>query len=85
MTMHGLPDPMEIGVSKILDEAEIKWRRDDARSGLDFFLIDYNVYVEVKLYHTARIAEQMSRKPNVIVVQGKGSLIALAKILGKNK
>ena len=55
----------------------ILYRRDDqSQDGtqLDFYLEDFDVYIEVKRFHTPRIAAQMSRAENVIAVQGFGSL-----------
>lgn len=48
---------------------------------LDFFLPDHNVFIEVKQYHTDRIAEQMALKDNIIVLQGKQSVEYFIKLL----
>lgn len=40
------------------------------KTGLDFFLPEFNIYVEVKRFHAARIADQMGRVENVIALQG---------------
>lgn len=63
-------DPVEEIVAEGLRRAEIEFRVDDNVSGLDFYLPGLDVYIEVKQHHSARIAEQMSRRPNVIAVQG---------------
>jgi len=74
-------DPMEQGCANILAAAGIRFIRDDAGSGLDFYLPDFDTYIEVKQFYTERIAEQMSRRPNVIAIQGLGALEALRRIL----
>ncbi len=50
-------------------------------SGLDFFLPDYDVYIEVKAFHANRIARQMAAKPNVIAVQGLSAVNFLIFLL----
>lgn len=37
---------------------------------LDFYLPDYDIYIECKQFYTPRILDQMSEVENVIVVQG---------------
>lgn len=37
---------------------------------LDFYLPDDDLYIEVKQFHSERIAGQMARADNVIAVQG---------------
>ncbi len=82
MSWKGRKDPMESATERVLIDAGIAWTRDDAKSGLDFYLPDYDVYVEVKRYHTDRIAEQMSRRPNVIAIQGLDALKVFARLVG---
>jgi hypothetical protein len=45
---------------------------------LDFHLPDHNLYIEVKQFHSDRIARQMALQPNVIVAQGALAVEALA-------
>lgn len=47
-------------------------------SRLDFSLPDYGIEIEVKRFHSLRIAEQMSRAPNVIAAQGEVAVRFLA-------
>lgn len=77
-------DPMESAFEKMCCDNGIEFRRDDQTkdgSQLDFYLPKYDVYVEVKQFHTNRISEQMSRRHNVIAIQGMGSLNALRELL----
>jgi hypothetical protein len=73
-------DPMEQIIADALDEAGIAFttpsQRRDA-TGLDFRL-ENGVEIEVKRFHSPRIAEQMSRAPNVIAVQGEAAVRLLA-------
>lgn len=48
---------------------------------LDFFLPKYNVYIEVKKYHTERINSQMASQDNVIAIQGVGAVDFFIKLL----
>lgn len=43
-------------------------------SRLDFRLIDYDVEIEVKRFHSPRVADQMARAENVIAVQGEAAV-----------
>jgi hypothetical protein len=76
-------DPMEIMVAEAFTEAGIAWV-DDLETGLDFYLPDYEVYVEVKRMHSARISEQMLRRPDVIAVQGLQAVKTLCHLLTRN-
>lgn len=76
-----MTDPMESKLAAILDGLGVSYVKNDAVSGLDFYLLNYDVYIEVKQFHSNRIAEQMSRRPNVIVIQGMESLNALERLL----
>jgi hypothetical protein len=65
-------DPVERIIADALDSQRIRYVRDGEgeTKALDFYLPDFDVYLEVKRFHTRRIAEQTSRVENVIVVQG---------------
>ncbi len=78
-------DPMELILAAALDRAGIAYTTGDGGSnavGLDFHLTDADVHIEVKQMHTPRIAEQMSRAPNVIAVQGRAAVEWLAGVIG---
>lgn len=64
-------DPMEAIVAQALTAAGIGYVRDGSNpSNLDFRLDD-GVEIEVKRFHSPRIAEQMARAENVIAIQGR--------------
>lgn len=68
-----LSDPMEKIIQAALESADIAYTTDVGGGnpvGLDFYLPDHDLHIEVKQFHTPRIAEQMARAPNVIAVQG---------------
>jgi hypothetical protein len=54
---------------------------DKHPSRLDFYLPNYNIFIEVKQFHSNRIAEQMSREHNVIALQGVESCILFGDML----
>jgi hypothetical protein len=76
-------DPMERQMVELLNQAGIRFLCDDHRSGLDFYLPDLDVYIEVKQFHSPRIANQMARRDNVIAVQGKKSFELFKAFLAK--
>ena len=48
---------------------------------MDFYLPGAAVYIECKRFHTPRACEQMSRVPDVIVVQGLEAARLLARLI----
>ncbi len=76
-----MSDPMERLIAEALTRAGIAFTTDN-EARLDFYLPDADVHIEVKQFHADRIAEQMSRAPNVIAVQGRGAVEWLAGIIG---
>lgn len=78
--MKRVRDPIEGIVADALDARGFEYICDgegDTRA-LDFYLPLLDLYIEVKQFHTDRVAEQMSRVSNVIVIQGAGAALAFA-------
>lgn len=78
-------DPMERIIEQALNEAGIPYFEDvpvGARA-LDFYLPDYAVYIEVKQFHSDRIASQMGQCNNIIAVQGRVAVELFAQLLRK--
>jgi hypothetical protein len=76
---------LEAQVRDALDKAGISYVVDghpDAQ-GLDFYLPESDIAIEVKQFHTDRIAEQMSRKRNVIALQGAGAVAMFCAAIDK--
>lgn len=67
-----LEDPLEIIVADSLFEVGIKFVHEmqNKEQGLDFYLPDYNVYIECKAFYSDRTARQIKDK-RVIFIQGK--------------
>jgi hypothetical protein len=81
---RGRGDPMEESVERWLLANNIQFRRgDDMKTRLDFFLPDFNVYIECKRFHTPRINDQMERAPDIIVIQGTASLRFLDSLISR--
>ena len=53
----------------------------DSGQTLDFHLPDYDLYIEVKRFHSPRIADQMARHQNVIAIQELEAAKAFAALL----
>jgi len=74
-TLH-FSDHLEKKLASALDEAGIEfiYETESKEQGLDFYLPEFDVYIEVKQYHADRISRQMKSKDNVIALQGKKSV-----------
>lgn len=66
------PDPIESMVRDALTGAGIEFTEGNATpERLDFYLHNIGVHIEVKQFHSDRIADQMSRADDVIAIQGR--------------
>lgn len=76
-------DFLERDLGNALTSAGIEFIHESEAKGqeLDFFLPDYNIYIEVKQYHSPRIERQMAQHDNVIVLQGRKSVSLLCSLL----
>lgn len=82
-----ISDPMERLIAGGLEAGSFRYShegdRDAVGQTLDFHLRDLDIYIEVKRFHSPRIADQMSRADNVIVAQGKQAVELLAQLLAR--
>ena len=81
-------DPLEQIIEIALHEAGIPYYTENApenEHNLDFFLPEQDLYVEVKGGATPRIADQMTRHQNIMVIQGKAAALTFAKMLTKQQ
>ena len=81
-----MEDPMEKMIRDALEREGFTYTEDgkpggDVNCGLDFHLSDYGIHIEVKQFHSDRIADQMSRGENVIAVQGRKAVEFMAALL----
>lgn len=80
-------DPMERIIADALNNANIPHMSDAVHGTdhhLDFHLPDaapHGIAIEVKRMHAPRIAEQMSRHPDVIVAQGEYAVRLLGRAI----
>lgn len=77
-------DPMEQMIEQALGAPRIRFVTGDGGHnpvGLDFYLPDFDVHIEVKQFHTARVAVQMARAENVIVAQGRAAVELLRDMI----
>lgn len=76
-------DPIEKIVADAMTRNKVRFveEPDPICKRLDFYLPDYDVYIEVKQFHAERIAEQMGRVDNIIAIQGEGAAKMFARIL----
>lgn len=80
-----LSDPLEQYIAESLTRARILFTHEsedpEVTKCLDFYLPEFNVYLEIKGGHSKRIADQMSRDFNVIAIQGVKSVDFICKLL----
>lgn len=77
-------DPMERIIEQALLDVGLRYVTDQGGGSphnLDFHLIDHDVAIEVKQFHSDRIGAQLARTPNVIVAQGRGAVELLARAI----
>lgn len=84
-----MTDPLEQAVYAALCAAGIPFYYEGTGSAgktrrLDFYLPNYDVYVEVKQFHSKRIAEQMGRADNVIALQGRAAVDLFCMMLRRD-
>jgi hypothetical protein len=57
----------------------------DNPAKLDFLLTEYDIHIEVKQFHSDRIAKQMASAKNVIAVQGYDACLFLGQAIARAK
>jgi hypothetical protein len=82
-------DPLELRIIKLLDykniafihESQTSFPRKNGRS-LDFYLPDFDLYIEVKAFHTERINKQLGAyaNENIILIIQEASILFLEKL-----
>lgn len=84
-----MQDPIEKIIENALIMSGIRYkggREGHNPSNLDFALLDYDVEIEVKQFHSDRISAQMAKAPNVIAIQGRSAALCFASLInGKPK
>lgn len=85
--MKRLPsvDPVEKIVQEALEQRRLVFtdERNPDNKNLDFYIPSMNLHIEVKQFHSPRIAEQMSRVPNIIAIQGIQAALAFKELLAR--
>lgn len=74
-------DPMERKIADALDAAGVEFEHERRPENLDFYLPAFDIFIEVKRFHSPRVSDQMRRAPNVIVAQGDKGVAFLAGLL----
>lgn len=78
-----ISDPLELEVANALTEKGIAFVHESQGTGqrLDFYLPQFEIYMEVKRYHTPRIEQQMALQENVILIQGSKAVHAFLAMI----
>ena len=77
-------DPIERATKEALQSAGVRFECNvRATNGrfLDFYLPDFDLYIEVKQFHSERITTQIAGLENVIVIQGRPAAAAFRALL----
>lgn len=79
-------DDLETDLGRALTTAGIPHTHESECPGqrLDFFLPEDNLYIEIKRYHSPRIATQAAHADNIIFLQGKPAVDFFIKMISKN-
>lgn len=80
-------DPLEQEIAVALDAAGVEYIHESTDNqitqGLDFYLPDYDTFIEVKRFHAPRISNQMARVDSVIVLQGIEAVLTFVRMLDR--
>ena len=78
-------DDLERRVGEALGKARIRFIHESQGSGanLDFLLPDQDICIEVKRFDTPRVIDQLKRKENIILLQGRKSVSLFEDLLNK--
>lgn len=84
MAPRSISDPLEQRVAHALDAVGTRYHHEsegkELTNGLDFYLPDDLVHIEVKRFSTPRTAEQIKDVTNVILLQGVGAVISFCTV-----
>lgn len=85
--MPAMKCPVEKRFEELLDARGIKYTRPEKdandKSSVDYFLKDYDLYVEVKQFHTDRVNGQIAKcyPKGVMVLVGMAAVVAFERLL----
>ena len=76
-------DPCELIVADALTRAGIKFTHESENKaqGLDFYLPEYDLLIEVKQFASERTADQLRGQVNVMLLQGMPACHAFANMI----
>lgn len=76
-------DHLERMLGDTLTELNIPFIHESQGNGsrLDFYLPRSKVYIEVKQFHSDRVLNQLKSKDNIILLQGRGAVLAFIEFL----
>lgn len=69
-------DDLEERICKLLNFMNVDFihESENKEQGLDFYLPEHDVYIEVKKFNTDRVNNQLKSKDNIILLQGKKTI-----------
>ena len=80
-----MTDPIEKIIATALTNAGLEYKSDFGGGAvLDFYIPQWDVHIEVKQFHSPRIAKQMARAENVIAIQGRNAAEWFATLLNRS-
>ena len=75
-------DHLEAEIGALLTERGIRFIHESQGAALDFYLPDYDIYLEVKQFYSERVIKQLALHDNVILIQGRRSIAVVRALLG---
>jgi hypothetical protein len=85
MVLTPITDPVEKVIADALDTAGYIYIVGTEHKALDFYLPDFDIWIECKRFHSPRIDDQLSRRPNIILIQGMEAALAFNAMLNDTR
>jgi hypothetical protein len=83
-----ITDPIEKIIAQALTTAEIDFIHEGQpgaiKIDLDFYLPEFDIFIECKASHTDRVLKQLESRPNIILIQGMQAAKTFFKLLNGN-
>lgn len=81
--MYHFSDELEKEVAETLLKVGVKFNHasNTPNQRLDFYLLDYDIFIEVKKFHSERSNSQLSSQDNIILIQGRKSVELFCTLL----
>lgn len=78
-----ISNPLEIEIANALNEKGIRFIHESqaVEQRIDFYLPEFNIYIEVKEYYSERSDKQLKANDEIILIQGKKAMFAFLALI----